>query len=85
MAREIKNSLLCVWGLGVGEGEGDGRGFTCVSHVALSLFVPHPPSFGATGGLCFVIVAFPWYIHLYVCGTYNIRQAVPRLKSKVIL
>ena len=46
MAREIKNIL---WGLGVGEGEGDGRGFTCVSYVALSLFVPHLPFFWCHG------------------------------------
>ena len=25
------------------------------------------PSFDASGRLCFVIVAFHWYFHLYVC------------------
>ena len=24
------------------------------------------PVFGASGGLCFVIMAFPWYLHIYV-------------------
>ena len=33
--------------------------------LVLSLFVPISPSFGASGRLCFVIVAFPWYHHLY--------------------
>ena len=30
----------------------------------LSLFVPHFPIFGASGSLCFVIVAFPRYLYL---------------------
>ena len=36
-----------------------------VIHVVFlsSLFVS--PSIGASGRLCFVIVAFPWYVHLY--------------------
>ena len=38
-----------------------------VSYVAfvLSLFVPHLFFFGASGKLCFVIVVFPGYDHLY--------------------
>ena len=37
-----------------------------VSHIAfvLSFFVSHPV-FGASGWLCFVIVAFPGYLPLY--------------------
>ena len=26
------------------------------------------PSFGASGGLCFIIVAFPGYLYLYFCN-----------------
>ena len=44
--------------------------FVCVSLVSyvtfvLSFFVPHLVSFGASGGLCFVIEAFPRYLYLY--------------------
>ena len=48
-------------------------GASVVSYVAfvLSLFVPHFPSFGTLGGTRFVIVAFPWYLHLYVCKQYK--------------
>ena len=42
---------------------------TFISYVAffLSLFVPNPisPSVVASGRLCFVIVPFPEYLHLY--------------------
>ena len=45
--------------------------FVCASVVAyvmfvLSLFAPHLSFFGASGRLCFVIVAFPGYLHLYI-------------------
>ena len=39
-------------------------GFICGVYV-LCLFL-FPPSFGALGGLCFVIKDFSWYLHLYV-------------------
>ena len=40
--------------------------FFCFFFVCfLSLFVPHLSFFAVWGGLCFVIVAFPGYLHLY--------------------
>ena len=44
--------------------------FSVVSYpyvaFVLSLFVPHLSFFfGASGGLCFVFLAFPGYFHLY--------------------
>ena len=45
--------------------------FMCTSvasYVAfvLSLFIPHLSFLGASGRLCFVIVGFPEYLHIYV-------------------
>ena len=38
----------------------------CGLKCVLSLFVPHHPCFGTLDRLCFVIVAFPGYLYLYV-------------------
>ena len=38
----------------------------------LSLFVPHLSFLRVWGKLCLIIVAFPGYVHLYLCVYYII-------------
>ena len=55
----------------------------------LSLIVSHLPSFGTSGGFCFVVVAFPFYVFLIssffirTCITKNIVKHIMLKQSKI--